>query len=217
MQGSGRTDSKVHALGQVVHFETASTLPVGKIRQAINAQVPRSISVRACADVPKEFHACHSAIGKRYLYFLAVGPDRPVLRPGLVAWEKQPLDLFAMREAVQFLLGRHDFVAFAARGWSTKTTTRHLRSLHIQRVRGGLMFSFAADGFLYRMVRNLVGSLLEVGKGRRAPEWVETVLQGKDRSRGGVTASPEGLYLLRAIYPSNPFVSSFARAKEGLS
>ena len=79
------------------------------------------------------------------------------------------------------------------------------------------MFSFAADGFLYRMVRNLVGSLLEVGKGRRAPEWVEAVLQGKDRSRGGVTASPEGLYLLRSLYLSNPFDSSFAEDKESLS
>jgi len=217
MQGSGRTDSKVHALGQVAHFETTSTLPIGRIQQALNAQVPRSISVRACADVSMEFHACHSAIGKRYFYLLAVGPDRPVLRPGLVAWERQPLDLFAMREAAQFLLGHHDFAAFAARGGSTQTTTRHLRSLHIQRIRGGFMFSFAADGFLYRMVRNLVGSLLEVGKGRRAPEWVEAVLQGKDRSRGGVTASPEGLYLLRSLYLSNPFDSSFAEDKESLS
>jgi tRNA pseudouridine38-40 synthase len=206
MHGSGRTDSGVHAWGQVVHFSTDSKIPAEDMVSAFNAHLPEKAVVRAAADVPVDFHASSSSCGKRYFYRLALGATRPVLSSGLTAWDRTShLDLLAMREAVTYLLGEHDFAAFAAAGRSTKTSVRCLRSLHIRPIRGGIGFFVEGSGFLYKMVRNLVGSLVEVGKGRRAPIWVETVLESRDRRRAGVTAAPEGLVLWRSLYSQDPF------------
>ena len=208
MYGSGRTDSGVHAWGQVVHCATESKMPVDKMARAINAHLPEEVVVRAGVDVPSDFHAQASSIGKRYFYRLALGNPRPVLHTGLVAWDSSPtLDLLAMRQGAAFLLGEHDFSAFAAAGRSTKTSVRRLRAFHIRPSRGGVVFYMDGSGFLYKMVRNLVGSLLEVGKGRRAPDWVETVLESGDRKRAGATAPAEGLVLWRSLYPKDPFSS----------
>jgi len=212
IHGSGRTDSGVHAWGQVVHLNTWSTLPVAKLRPALNAYLPPEIVVREAVEVPPEFHARVSACGKRYLYRIVVSPVRPVLSAGLAAWERTPLDLEAMRGGARFLLGRHDFAAYAAAGGQARGTVRRLRSLKLRPVRGGLVLLVEGDGFLYRMVRNLAGSLLEVGRRRRAPEWMAAVLESRDRRRAGPTAPPEGLYLWRVLYPHSPF-SSFLRSR----
>ncbi len=207
VHGSGRTDSGVHAWSQVVHFSTWARLPVEQVQPALNAYLPEEAVVRAAAEVPADFHSRTSARGKRYLYRLAVSPMRPVLHAGLVAWERRrgALDLAAMQEAARGLLGRHDFAAYAAAGRTTKTTVRTLRGIRIRPTRGGANLLFEGDGFLYKMVRNLVGTLLEVGRGSRAPEWPAAVLDSRDRKKAGATAPPEGLCLWRVLYPQDPF------------
>ncbi len=215
--GSGRTDRGVHAWGQVVHWNTESLLPAGRIREALNFWLPREVVIRDAAEVGPDFHARRSAASKRYLFLLAAGPVRPVLRAGLVAWERADLDLAAMRAAAATLSGRHDFAAFAAAGGTARTTVRTLKSVHVRCIRGGLAFFFEGDGFLYRMVRNLVGTLLEVGRGKRAPEWAGAVLESRDRRRAGATAPPEGLYLWRVCYPRDPFRGPSSHCKDGVS
>lgn len=206
MIGSGRTDTGVHARAQVVHFDTWSRLPPLRVCHAMNAYLPDEIAVRNVAEVDPSFHANGSAVGKRYVYMLAVSETRPVLTAGQVAWERRAaLDLDAMRLAVPQLLGRHDFGAYAAAGRTTTDDIRTLRSIHIRPMRGGLHFSFQGDGFLYKMVRNLVGGLVEVGRGRRAPQWMGEVLASRDRGQGAATAHAEGLYLWRVLYPTPIF------------
>lgn len=200
--GSGRTDAGAHAWGQVAHLTTRHKLAARRVPPAFNAYLPREVVVRACAEVAPTFHARASAVGKRYLYALAVGRERPVLHAGWAGWERSArLDVAAMRQGALRLVGRHDFAAFAAAGRTTATTVRTLRSLHVWPVRGGLIFFCEADGFLYRMVRNIVGTLLVVGRGRRAPEWAAAVLESRDRRRCGPTALAEGLVLWRVRYP----------------
>lgn len=209
--GAGRTDAGVHAYGQVVHLDTWSGLALERFRPALNAYLPDEIVVRAAAAMGPEFDARASALGKRYGYLLAVGRDRPVLRAGWAGWERaEELDLAAMRAGARALLGRQDFAAFAAAGRTTKTTVRTLRAVHLLRRRGGLLLVFEADGFLYKQVRNMVGALVEVGRGRRAPEWIGVLLAGRDRRRGGPTAPPQGLYLWRVRYARDPFRAAAA-------
>jgi tRNA pseudouridine38-40 synthase len=183
-------------------LDTWSKLEVRSIRNAINAFLPEEIAVRRVVDVGPSFHSSHSAISKRYAYFLAVGETRPVLATGRLAWERRAqLDLASMRAAAQQVLGRHDFSAFAASGRSTVSDVRTLQAIHINPMRGGMSMLFQGDGFLYKMVRNLVGGLIEVGRGKRAPNWMGEVLAGRNRCAGAATAPPEGLYLWRVIYP----------------
>jgi len=203
LHGCGRTDSGVHAYGQVVHFDTQSRLEVGQIRQALNAHLSDSVSVRAVCEASPDFHSRFHAVGKRYVYLLATGPNKPVLRAGLVAWDRaNTLNLDQMRVGASYLAGKNDFISFAGAGKSTKTSVRTMTSIHLKPMRGGIMFCFQANGFLFRMARIMVGTLLEVGKGRRAPEWVEAVLEAKDRVKAGPTAKAEGLYLWKSLYPS---------------
>lgn len=205
VHGSGRTDSGVHAYGQVVHLPAVKRMPAHKIARAMNAYLPDDLAVRQAVEAPAGFHACQSAVGKHYVFFAATGPERPVLQRGKVAWIRRPLQLEPMREALLALIGTHDFEAFAAAGRSTTTTIRTITAAHIQPMRGGLAFHFRGKGFLYRQVRNMVGSLLEVGYGKRGPQWVANVRDSRDRQRAGATAPAEGLYLWRVFYQPNPF------------
>lgn len=204
--GSGRTDSGVHAWGQVAHVTTASTIPAEKLTHALNTYLPDEAVVRAVADVEPTFHSCHSALAKRYLYRIALGSIRPVINRGQVAWVRGELDLGAMQAGARHFLGEHDFSAFAAAGRSTSTSVRTLNSIHIWPQRGGLSLIVEGNGFLYKMVRNLVGSLIEVGRGRRHPDWLASVLESRDRQLAGATASPDGLYLWRVRYHKDPFL-----------
>lgn len=212
MHGSGRTDAGVHAWGQVVHFSTWSEIAVERMCDALNAYLPGAVVVRASAAVDAGFHARASALGKHYLYRIVVSPTRPVLDGGLAHWQRRPLDLAAMRAAAALLRGRHDFRAFAAAGRPVRDATRTLFDLRLTPTRGGLLLHARGDGFLYRMVRNLAGTLIEVGKGRRAPEWAAAVLASRDRKRAGATAPPEGLTLWRVRYARDPFAALPRRA-----
>lgn len=198
--GAGRTDAGVHALGQVASFATRSRLPASAIRAALNAKLPRDIRVLAARDVPATFDARRSARSKRYAYLVWNAPvASPFLAP--YAWHlPRPLDRAAMAAGLTLLRGKHDFSAFRAAAGQDRSPVRTLLSARL-RVRGPLVAVFlSADAFLHHMVRNLVGSLVEVGQGKRPPEWMGELLAGRDRRLAGPTAPAHGLVLLHVRY-----------------
>lgn len=208
--GSGRTDSGVHALAQVASFSLQSwRASASDLCRALNSQLPTDIVISEIVDAPEDFHAIREAIGKRYRYQLQVGGIRDAFEYKY-RWHVQgPIDVEAMREAAQHLIGKHDFASFQAAGADRKTTVRHVRELVIldQQSRAGeacesryLAIEVEADGFLYNMVRNIVGTLIEVGRGKQTPAWVKQVLQAADRTQAGPTAPPHGLFMLSVDY-----------------
>jgi len=199
--GASRTDAGVHALGQVASLQTASTLGVPALQAALNALLPRDIRVRSATEASATFDARRSARGKRYVYLV----DNDAVAAPLAlryAWHvREPLDAEAMAEALRTLLGRHDFSAFCASAGRDREPTCMLRAVRVLRVRRFLVVLLSADSFLHHMARNIVGSALEVGRGRRDPGWLRTVMESHDRTRAGMTAPAHGLCLLRVMYP----------------
>ena len=197
---AGRTDTGVHALEQVVHFDTQIERPLTAWVRGVNAVLPDSIAVRWAHPVPDEFHARFSAHGRSYRYLLINRPTRPAIHAGKVGWFHAPLDLAAMQAAAQCLLGEHDFSAFRASECQAKSPVKHLRQLDIRREGEMLIFDLGADAFLHHMVRNIVGCLVYVGKGKYPPGWLAEVLIGRERRRAAPTFAPDGLYLRRIQY-----------------
>jgi tRNA pseudouridine38-40 synthase len=205
VQGSGRTDTGVHALGQVAHFHVATRLDDDRLRHALNGNLPESIRIRRAETCAPDFHARFDAVSKRYLYLVATSRFQPPFARELAHWTYEPLDLAAMRAAAALLVGKHDFRAFGNTGSPRKTTVRTLRALRILAHQRGFGVVAEADGFLYNMVRTLVGTLLEVGRGRFLPEQVRAALETGERTLAGPTAPACGLYLLRVRYPEQVF------------
>lgn len=207
---SGRTDSGVHALAQVARL----TLPnwshsPDKLVPALNTRLPRDIVVRSVRETRLDFDPVRNASGKRYRYTVRAA-QCPDPMQGRFHWHfPRPLDVNAMKQASNFLVGCHDFAAFQSAGSPRATTVRTIRELSIseQPAMEGkeLWLEVEADGFLYNMVRNIVGSLIEIGTGRFGPNWIVDVLNSKDRGRGGQTAPPHGLCLMRVDYPDACF------------
>jgi tRNA pseudouridine38-40 synthase len=199
--GAGRTDAGVHARGQVCSLRTAKRIPLRAFVQGMNSLLPKDVAVIDATDVPATFDARRSASGKRYEYRIWNGPTRSPLRRRR-AWELfRPLDLAAMREAAAHLVGEHDFSAFRAADCPAKTTRRVLRVLDVTGEAGGdVLVAVEATAFLKHMVRNLVGTLAEVGHGKRAAASMPALLAGGDRTRAGVTAPAQGLTLVRVDY-----------------
>ena len=197
---AGRTDAGVHALGQVVHFETTAERPREAWVRGVNAHLPAQVAVQWAVPVAGEFHARFSAIERSYCYILAVSPVRPSLLAGRVGWFHQPLDLSRMREAAACLKGRHDFSAFRSAECQAKTPEREIREIAIEQNGRYVIFRLRADAFLHHMVRNVTGCLVQVGKGAKEPGWMETVLESRDRSMAAQTFAPDGLYLERVSY-----------------
>jgi tRNA pseudouridine38-40 synthase len=198
--GASRTDAGVHALGQVVSIQGAREFSADVVGRALNATLPRDIRVVACAEADEGFDARRAAAGKRYGYLLE---NRPVPSPFLLryAWHVPgSLDVTRMRESLRPLRGRHDFSAFCAAPGREHEPTCALRALHVLRRRGRIALFVSGDRFLHHMVRNIVGSAVEVGRGAREPGWLAEVLAGRDRRRAGPTAPAHGLTLLRVIY-----------------
>lgn len=205
---SGRTDAGVHAAGQVVGFRTHSRLPPDVLVRAINANLPKDVVVLDAADAPDDFHPIRDVVRKRYRYTIDDGPLRDVFHRHFV-WHYVygRLDVDAMRRAAVSLLGTHDFSSFETSGAKRKTSIRTIFELSIERGRAGgpqnlIAIDVEADGFLYNMVRTIVGTLVEVGRGSQPESWPADVLTAQDRRCAGPTAPPEGLCLLKAVYRS---------------
>ncbi|MBS1187695.1 MAG: truA [Burkholderiaceae bacterium] len=197
---AGRTDAGVHALEQVVHLDTALDRTPQSWVRGVNSYLPPSVAVRWACEVPPDFHARNSAIARRYRYVLYNNPVRSPLLRSRAGWVFRPLALEPMRQAAQFLLGEHDFTAFRAAECQAITPVKTMQSVEIEQ-RGDLfVFTLQANAFLHHMVRNIVGSLVYVGKGDRPPEWLRQVLDGRDRNQAAPTFMPDGLYLAKVIY-----------------
>jgi tRNA pseudouridine38-40 synthase len=211
VQGSGRTDAGVHAVGQVASFATESwTLDADRLVQAINRHLPRDIVVLESRSVALSFDPIRNAIGKRYRYCIRTSRVPDPMRHMHHWWIPRSLDIEAMRSATDLLLGTHDFKAFQTLGSVRKTTTRTIRCIDLrfeEAVAGSeWIIEIEADGFLYNMARNIVGAMVEVGRGRFAPSWIRDVLDSRRRSTESQTAPARGLCLLRVDYPPSVFL-----------
>ncbi len=209
--GAGRTDAGVHALGQVASFHLETRLADERLLFALNAHLPEGVVARALETCADDFHAQKSARGKRYAYLVRTETFPLPLARAHWHWVCDPLDLDAMRAAARHFVGRHDFGALASAGSPRRSNERHIRSLHLVVRRTGFALVVEGDGFLYNMVRTLVGTLLEVGRGQRSSADIPALLTGKDRREAGPTAPPQGLYLVRVRYPH----ACFARPPRG--
>ncbi len=192
---AGRTDTGVHALEQVVHFDTQVERPISAWVRGTNAVLPESVAVRWAHAVPDEFHARFSAHGRSYRYLLLNRPVRSALHAGKVGWFHAPLDIAAMQAAAECLLGEHDFSAFRSSECQAKSPVKHLRQMDIYRQGEMLVFDLSAGAFLHHMVRNIVGCLVYVGKGKHPPDWLKEILEGRNRTLAAPTFAPDGLYL----------------------
>ena len=208
-QCAGRTDTGVHALSQVAHFDTTAERPDSAWVKGVNTHLPRAIAVRWAARVDDDFHARFSATGRRYEYVLLNRPVRPAVWAGRAGWFHLPLNVEKMRAAARFLVGQHDFSAFRSAQCQAASPVRELRSLEIARAGEIVRFSLEANAFLHHMVRNIVGCLVDVGKGKYPPEWLGEILAGRDRALAAPTFGPQGLYLTGIDYDQRWNLPSF--------
>ena len=197
---AGRTDAGVHALAQVAHFESSAARPSSAWVRGVNASLPAALAVLWARQVDDDFHARYAALGRSYRYVLLNRAVRPAAAQGRVGWFHLPLDVEAMRSAAQILLGEHDFSAFRAAECQARSPVRELRRFEIERRGDYIVFDVCANAFLHHMVRNLVGTLVYVGKGAHRPEWVGEVLAGRDRAAAAPTFDAAGLYLAKVDY-----------------
>ena len=198
---AGRTDAGVHAACQVVHFDTEAQRPDHAWVFGANANLPPEVSVLWARPVPADFHARFSAFRRRYRYVIFQRPVRPTYLAWRCAWEYRPLDETAMARAAQYLLGEHDFSAYRAQACQAKSPVRTVYRLDVVRHGDFVVIDVEANAFLHHMVRNIAGVLMDIGAGKRPPEWAWEVLATRERRLGGVTAPPHGLYLQRIFYP----------------
>lgn len=197
---AGRTDAGVHAMNQVVHFDTSVERDMSSWVRATNRYLPPDIAVQWCRFVDGTFHVRRSAIGRRYVYIVVSSAVRPSLARYRVGWSWASLDLERMQEAASYLLGVHDFSAFRSSECQALTPIKHLRRLDIKQFGQYWRFEFEADAFLHHMIRNLMGELIAVGTGRQAPERTKQVLEGKNREIAAPTYAADGLYFLGPLY-----------------
>lgn len=203
VQCAGRTDSGVHARCQVVHFDAPAARSARAWQMGSNSLLPRSVAVRWAQPVDGDFHARYSARARRYVYRLLNRPVRPALNRQYLSWESRPLDPTAMHEAAQALVGEHDFSAFRAQACQARHARRSLHAVEVRDEGGGVIaFDVQANAFLHHMIRNIVGSLMLVGRGERPVAWIGEVLEGRRRERAGPTAPAAGLTFIGPMYPA---------------
>jgi tRNA pseudouridine38-40 synthase len=197
---AGRTDRGVHARLQVVHIDNDAARPPLAWVRGVNALLPDAVAVLWSREVDTEFHARYSALSRTYRYELLIREVRPALASGRVGWFHLPLDVARMREAAAFLVGEHDFSAFRSSECQAKTPVRTLHALEIEAHASRIDFILRANAFLHHMVRNIVGTLVYVGKGKHPASWVKEVLASTARSAAAPTFGAEGLYLEKIQY-----------------
>ena len=207
VHGAGRTDAGVHALMQVVHFDTDIERAAFSWVRGTNRYLPADIALQWAHPVPDAFHCRASALARRYRYELSQSPVRPSLDAGRVGWSMRPLDGDAMRAAAALLIGTHDFSSFRASACQARSPVKQLRRIDIARLdvsadgeRCRWQFEFEADAFLHHMIRNLMGCLLRVGQGDAPPGWIAEVLAARSRKVAAPTFSADGLYFLGPLY-----------------
>lgn len=199
---AGRTDRGVHARAQVVHFDTEAQRPDSAWVRGVNAILPASIAVLWAQPVEREFHARYAARSRTYRYVLINRPVRPALAARYAGWAHAPLELAPMREAAAHLVGEHDFTAFRSAECQAKSPVRTLHEIAIEREGERIEFRLRANAWLQHMVRNIVGTLVYVGKGKHAPQWAQALLQARNRALAAPTFGAEGLYLEAVEYDS---------------
>ncbi len=198
---AGRTDAGVHATNQVIHFDTLAVRPEKAWLRGTRPHLPDAVSIRWAKEVTPQFHARFSALNRTYRYLLSDAKTPSGLLHDQVTWSPRPLDVSLMRKAAGYLVGQHDFTSFRATQCQAKSPVRKIEYLHLVRRGELIVLEVQANAFLHHMVRNIVGVLLAVGSGDKPPEWVGQVLAARDRSAGGATAKPFGLYLVGVDYP----------------
>lgn len=202
---AGRTDTGVHALGQVIHADVMAQRSMRSWILGTSANLPQDVSVLWAQPVDENFHARFSARARHYRYVILNRLTRPALLTKRVAWEYRPLDVERMQAGGNYLLGTHDFSSYRAVACQAKTPIRTVLRLGVSRVNDHVIIEISANAFLHHMVRNIAGVLMTIGSGEQAPEWARTILDARDRKVGGVTAPPDGLYLCGVDYPE-PYV-----------
>lgn len=197
---SGRTDAGVHALGQVIHFDTDLKLPADAWIRALNTMLPDDIAVHHAEVVPMEFHARFGASGKKYMYKIDLGKIRDPLKRNYAFHYPYALDIGKIREAARYLEGEHDFTSFSSARSEVKDKVRTIFGIDFIQEGTELTITYRGNGFLYNMVRILTGTLMEVGSGKREPHEMKEILLKRDRAAAGKTAPPQGLYLCEVYY-----------------
>lgn len=198
--GSGRTDSGVHAYGQVANFKTFSSMKTWEIKDYLYTYLPEDIVVTKIQEVPRNFHARYNVISKTYVYKIWSAPYHNPFKRKYMEHIPEKLNIPTMEEAAGFLIGEHDFTSYCSSKSKKKSNVRRIHSIRIHQEGPLMEITLQANGFLYNMVRIIVGTLLEVGHGRMSPEQVEAILQGQKRALAGPTISPKGLYLVEVEY-----------------
>lgn len=217
--GSGRTDSGVHALAQAVSVAVETRLAPRELRKALNAQLPGDMAVLDVRRTVEGFHAVRDAVSKRYRYVLDDAPVRNVFRRAYCWKVYEPLDVERMHAAAQALRGTHDFRSFESQHPQRATSVRTVHEALVRRASGGagqgggpstgaIHFEIAADGFLYNMVRAIAGTLVDVGRGAKPETWLADVVAAGDRQAAGMTAPPQGLFLVHVDYPPHVFLDA---------
>ncbi|MEW8221828.1 MAG: tRNA pseudouridine(38-40) synthase TruA [Candidatus Thiodiazotropha taylori] len=198
---AGRTDTGVHATGQIVHFDTPSVRTERSWVLGTNVNLPADVSICWAKPMPEDFHARFSAIGRHYRYQILNRTYRSALWRDRAVWIHKPLDEQAMHRAAQSLVGTHDFSSYRALGCQAKHPVRTVHSLSVSRQGEMLSIEVHANAFLHHMVRNIAGVLIAIGKGEQSESWADEILALRDRTLGGVTAPPQGLCLTQVDYP----------------
>lgn len=200
---AGRTDTGVHATGQVIHFDSsAARLPENWVRGA-NANLPGDIRIQWACDVADAFHARFAARRRHYRYIILNAPSAPALLRDRVCWERLPLHVERMQQAARYLLGEHDFTSFRAAACQAKSPTRTIHRLDVTRAGRCIYIDVVANAFLHHMVRCIAGVLIAVGRGEQAPGWTAELLAARDRTAGGINAPAAGLYLVGVVYEAH--------------
>ena len=199
---AGRTDTAVHASHQVIHFDTSAERSGYSWVQGANSQLPDSISLIWADKMSQDFHARFSAGARTYRYVIDNSSTRPAIMAAAVTWFKKPLDISLMQQSCEYLLGEQDFSAFRGSGCQSNSPWRNVHRANVYRRGNLVIFEITANAFLLHMVRNIVGSLLEVGTARQKPLWIQQLLAQGDRCKSAATAAPDGLYLVAVDYPA---------------
>lgn len=197
---AGRTDAGVHALNQVVHFDTATNRPINAWVRGVNSRLPASLRVLWARQVDENFSARFDAYQRSYQYLLVNQPVAPAIMSGKVGWFHLPLDIVAMNEAAKFLIGEHDFSAFRAAECQAKSPIKQLDRAEVRCQGAYIVFDFSANAFLHHQVRNMLGALIYVGKGSYPTEYIKQLLRSRDRAKAPPTFAPDGLYLTGVAY-----------------